>query len=235
MTTPEPNPQPEVVAAYYFVLDYQLHQGRSCHHHRVFDPDATLLAEGRLTNGFKPSPISLSCNLDEPCSFLQMRKTFPLTGKVDLVDAQDGKLLGVATRGYKLLDPEEEELARFQSPGAFEKWLQASMLELAAAIVLNDDGNAGGGSAPARFTLTSRNGVLGQLERTRLPFFPDRPPSRGPGAVRRALTKLLPAVFERRPPWGWKLSLHQREGLPPDSVLLPCAMMIIQLRNWASD
>jgi hypothetical protein len=200
VTTPEPNP--EVVAAYYFVSDYQMHQGKACHHHRVFDPDATPLAEGRLTNGFKPSPISLRCNLDEPCSFLQMRKTFPLTGKVDLVDAQDGKLLGVATRGYKLLDTEEEEWARFQSPGELEKWLHVSMVELAAAIVLDDDGTSGGGSASARFALTSRNGVLGKLERTRLPFFPDPPPSREPGAVRQALTRLLPAVFERMPPWG---------------------------------
>lgn len=102
---------------YYVHTRAARRHGRSCHDHRVFDARHQLMARGYLHRTFQPSPVAFGGDPDQPDVIVELRKSFPLTGKVDLRDAHTGALLGVATRGRQLYGAEGERLAQFEDAG----------------------------------------------------------------------------------------------------------------------
>jgi hypothetical protein len=75
--------------------------GHACQQHRVFGATYAPVAEGYLHRTFRPSPITFASDSGDPSILVRLRKSFPLTGKIDICDARTSVLLGVAKRGSR--------------------------------------------------------------------------------------------------------------------------------------
>lgn len=221
---------------YYIYPQGARRGGRGCHRHRVFDARQELVAEGYLHRTFQPSPVSFSGDMERPDVVLRLRKSFPLTGKIDIRDAATDELLGVTTRNYRLYDASEHLLAQFDGGVPLKEWLGQALAEAALDAALGSGGD-GSSQAPHELVLTSGGRALGSLRHVTLPFFPNPVSRREPGAAGKMLRRLLPSRLRRwldvTSPRGWALELHS--ALEIDERLLLCAsMMTVEMRNWKS-
>lgn len=209
---------------------------RSCHHHRVFDAGHELIARGYLHRTFQPSPVAFGGDPDQPDVIIELRKSFPLTGKVDLRDAYTGALLGVATRGYQLYGAAGERLARFEDAGP-RRPIGRALAQFALDVACDSDG-IGSPSASQHFVLTYLGEPLGALRRCQLPFFPDvaiqHAPSRLSNALRRFLPSRMHTALRATPPSGWTFALNEGASGLVERTMLCFVLTTIELDNWKS-
>ena len=227
---------PALSNLYYIYPQGARRGGRACQRHRIFDARHQLVAEGCLHRTFHPSPVSFSGDLERPDVVLRLRKSFPLTGKIDIRDAVTGELLGVTTRGYRLYDASERLLAQFDGGVPLKEWLGQALAEAALDAALGSGGD-GSSQGPHELALTGGGRELGALRHLALPFFPDPTSRARPGAAGKMVRRLIPSRFQRwldaTPPRGWALELHS--AIEIDQRLLLCAsMMTVEMRNWKS-
>lgn len=206
--------------------------GHACQQHRVFGATYAPVAEGYLHRTFRPSPITFASDGGEPSILVRLRKSFPLTGKIDIRDARTSVLLGVATRGYRLYDANEQLVAQLSDAVPLGARAKRALGEAALDLAFGSGGDVGG-SSPAEFVLLGSGRRLGRLRRLTLPFFPDPPP---PRSGRAQLVDVLPAGVRRwldAPPGGWTLEIDDASVAPSEPLLLSFCMMSLELAAWS--
>ena len=181
--------------------------------------------------------VFLSEGAPSPDLILKLRKSFPVTGKIDLIDNRNGGTKGVVTRGRKVYDASESLLARFVDPRSWKAHLGESVIDAVGNLVFS------GGDAPSqtdgadRFVLVADQTVIGGLSRERLPFFPDPPKRTKPRPMGKVLKKVLPktvgrALFDITPPLGWKFDVVRDDDFDDTLLLLCAALMVVDIRRW---
>jgi len=167
---------------------------------------------------------------------LKLRGSFPLTGKIDLIDCRTKALCGIVTRGRKVYDREERLICRFTDTRTWRDHLGGSAVDIAGSILFGDDGapTASGGTS---FVLEHQGAAAGALARKQLPFFPDPPKRTEPGRVGKLMKKVLPtnlgqALIDITPPVGWRLEIGAGIEESQRFLILCGALMTIEIQRW---
>lgn len=229
---------PPPAAAFHFHDRAASHQGKSARHYRCFDASQSLLLEGRSTLIGKAIPLSFQRDLDQPDIQLVFRKSFALSGKIDIVAAENSARIGVTTRSRKLFDADEQLIGRFHDTRSWKQHFGESLLDAIGQLLIGGGGDSGGNPANL-LVFTKEKAPLATLQRSQLPFFPDPPAKTKPGAIGNALKKILPrklghALIDITPPIGWTLRLQSDFPDPQLRLLLIASLMAIELNRWSS-
>jgi len=172
----------------------------------------------------------------QPEWVLKLRGSFPLTGKIDLVEARTKAICGIVTRGRKVYDRNEQLICRFADTRTWRDHLGGSAVDIAGSLLFGDDGSstASGGTS---FVLERQGAAAGALARRQLPFFPDLPARTEPGSVGKLLKKVLPtnlgkALIDITPPIGWQLEIGSGIDEAQRFLILCGALMTIEIQRW---
>jgi hypothetical protein len=168
---------------------------------------------------------------------IKLRKSFPLTGKIDIVDNVRKTLQGVVTRGRKFYDHDEQLIGRFADATSWKEHFGESAFDALGQLIFGLGDADSTGSNSNKFGLILGSQPAGQLRREELPFYPDPPTRTGPTATGKMMKKFLPkkigsALFDNAPPLGWKLEVH-KDAMPKDiNLLLIATLMTIEINRW---
>ncbi|MDQ8202627.1 hypothetical protein [Pelagicoccus sp. SDUM812003] len=217
---------------YHLYHRYGQRDGVSGEQYRIYDSNQTLLGRGVGTRKSKALTLQFTDREPPRCFELKLRKTFALSGKIDLLDSS-GQPLAIVTRSKKILTPSEQELLQFEDPTPWKDKLKEGIVGGIGDIIFGT-GDAAGGSIVNRYVIASESSPVGTLVKKRLAFYPDPPPQPPSHLLARGLKAVLPRKWTRRePPLGWTLTLAL-EALPlTEDCLLSATAMIIELNRWA--
>ena len=242
----KPQPETDFTAVYYFFGRHMLippptgktDKKISGYHYRCYRAGETVpffwshnYRKGHAGNLF------LTQDAEQPDLILKLRPSFPLTGKIDVLDARDRSLKGVVTRGRKMYDHTEALIGKFVDTRTWKEHLGESVIDAVGGIIF------GNGDAPANsdgansFVLMLDKTPGGALHREQLPFFPDPPRRTKPRPSAKVFKKILPknigsALFDITPPAGWKLIVAGQSPIKDSIVLLCGALMTIEISRW---
>ena len=172
---------------------------------------------------------------DEPDIEIKLRKSFALSGKVDIRDSRTSELKGTVTRGRKFYDADANRLGRFVDSRSWKESFGESAFDAIGQLIFGNVDAPGGGLS--RFGLIMSEQPAGYLDRQQLPFFPDPPRRTQPHRVGSLMKKVLPenlgsALFDVTPPTGWTLAIKP-ELMPEDAnLLLLSTLMVIEINSW---
>jgi hypothetical protein len=204
--------------------------------YRCYAADDQVRLTAQAFRSSQPLQVYLSGNDSRPDLTLKLRRTFPLTGKIDVLDGTTQTLVGVVTRGRKFLDADERLLGRFHDAKSWKEHLAESLIDAAGQMIFGGgDGHVPPGSD--RFALVMDKRTVGSLTREQLPFFPDPPRRPRFPRTERILQRLLPrnlgrAIFALTPPVGWRLDIFEPAAVADWRLLWCAALMTVELRNW---
>lgn len=162
---------------------------------------------------------------------MRRRRSFPLTGKVDVEDG-DAHRLGIVTRAGRVLNADGRLIGRFSDSRSLKRRAAESAAEAVGNALIGVD-SVGGPSAADSFVFNLEGQPIGSLVRAPLPFsLPD-----GETDPRTGLASLLPdrwysALSRRAEPQGWRFA---RVRLPADAdprLLVGAALFTIELSQW---
>jgi hypothetical protein len=213
----------------------------SGYHYRCYrgDGDSLLFSSHNYRSGQVGKLFFTDREESRPDYLLKMRPSFPLTGKIDLLEAQSKALQGVVTRGRKFFDGNEKLLGEFKDTRTWKDHLGESAVDAIGNLIFGgaDNASADSQSGGTRFVLLCQNRPIGSLVREQLPFFPDPPTRTERGAVGKALRKILPenigkALIDITPPVGWRLEVRDPVDVTHPILLLCAALMVIELSRW---
>ena len=165
---------------------------------------------------------------------ITLRKSFPISGKVEIRHYHSDTLLGIVTKSRKIYDHEAKLRGRFADSRSFKSQFGESAVDAVGQLIFGNVEASGGGLS--RFGLILDGEPAGYLDRRTLPFYPDSENEKKPKRVGTALKRLLPdslgkALFESSPPTGWELGVTPSH-LPDNPLLLLAAtLMTIELNK----
>ena len=163
------------------------------------------------------------------------RRTFPLTGRYDVFAGDEDQLLGVVSRGGRFYDARGHQLGRLADARTWKEHLGEGVVTAVVESLIAGESASGDARGADAYLLTIGDQRAGTLARERLPF--EGEVAEVPlGPVARALRRFLPkragdALFERRPPYAWKLDVADTAGVP-DLLLLTAAILAIEIALW---
>jgi hypothetical protein len=218
----------------WFHVESVVVDGKRCRVHTVFSDEGSALLAGRaylMGRDFRVAAPSVG---GEPRLLLRRRISFPLTGRYDLFELPSRERLGVLNRSGRFRDARGRVVGRFRDARTLRDHLGEGAFEMAFELLLGDGQSEATGSGPTGFVLLLDGRPAGALSQSRLPFHPSPPPEVELGPARRALRSVLPgdALFERRPPMGWRLALVPDAPVVDSSLLVSAALLAIEISRW---
>lgn len=213
----------------------------SGYHYRCYrgDGESLLFSSHNYRSGHVGNVFFTDREESRPDYILKLRPSFPLTGKIDLLEAQSNALHGVVTRGRRFFDGNEQLLGGFKDTRTWKDHLGESAVDAIGNLIFGgaDGASADSPSGGTHFVLLSQKRPIGALVREQLPFFPDPPNRTERGAVGKALRKILPdnigkALIDITPPVGWRLEIRDPADITHPTLLLCAALMVIELSRW---
>ena len=171
----------------------------------------------------------------EPDHVIKLRRSFPISGKVDLRIFPTNELKGIVTRGRKFYDAEENRIGRFVDARSWKESFGESTFDAIGQLIFGNVDAPGGGLSS--FGLIINEEPAGYLNRQQLPFFPDPPRRSEPHRLGSIMKKVLPenlgsAIFDITPPTGWQLAIKPEKMLGDESLLLLSTLMVIEINSW---
>ena len=171
----------------------------------------------------------------EPNLVIKLRKSFAISGKVDVRNFKTNELQGIVTRGRKFYDADENRLGRFVDSRSWKESFGESAFDAIGQLIFGNVDAPGGGLS--RFGLIINEQPAGYLDRQQLPFFPDPPRRSKPHRVGSLMKKVLPenlgsALFDITPPTGWALAVKSEMSPEDTNLLLLSTLMVIEINSW---
>jgi len=208
------------------------------YYYRCFSaPDYSLLFSSYNFRSGKAGYLFFREEETLPDVIIQLRKSFPLTGKIDIVDNVRKPLNGVVTRRRKFYDHNEQLIGRFADATSWKEHFGESAFDALGQLIFSLGDTDSMGSSSNKFGLILGGQPAGQLSRKELPFYPDPPKRTGPTATGKMMKKFLPqkigsALFDNTPPSGWRLEIY-KVPMPKDiNLLLIATLMTIEINRW---
>jgi hypothetical protein len=206
--------------------------GKACRDLTVYDPTGTPLMVARAFNWGRDIVVRELGDAGAPILVLRRRRSFPLTGKVDVLDASSGQRVGLLHRNGAAWDARGTFVGRFADARSMRRMAAESLVEGVGTAIVG--GDAGAGSSPSAYTYTLGNRVIGGLIRAPLPFATE--PASSPPAIVATVARILPRrmreAVEARPTRGWRLD---RGALPSDEdprLSVAAALLRVELSQW---
>lgn len=207
--------------------------GRACRDYVLYDTAEKPLLAARAFIWRRDIAV---LSVDEPARpvlLLRRRRSFPLTGKVDVYDAPGRRRLGVVSRSGRFVDAEGREVGRFRDARSM-RWraLEGIVASMVEAML---DGSDSMVSGPSGYVFTLGGRAAGTLSQTRLPF--ETEPVREPGVAAGVFQRLMPArarrlLPDRGRPRGWKLERAAPELQCDPRLYVAAALFAVELSYW---
>ncbi len=164
---------------------------------------------------------------------ISRRRLFPITGRLDLLDAVGGRRLGSLHRSGRVRDATGHDLGKFRDPRTLRDWGGETVFELVGAIVTGSEGGDPG-RMPQDRTWVRGGREQGRLRRTSWPFAPT---AEGPPPDPRGLSRFLPrrlARFMRSlgDPPTWRFDWVPLEGPWDRRLPIAAAVWAVELSHW---
>lgn len=214
---------------------YAKRGGKPGRDYRIHAPDGTLrwIAHARRAPG--PFDVFLPDAPDTPVLRGRPRRSFPLTGRYDVLGPA-GERLGVVTRSGRFFDADRTRLGRFRDARSMREHVGEGVLTMVVEGIIAGESAAGIGPGASAYVVTLENGLPpGRLARERLPFTPDDEPVREPGRLARGIRRVLPRraadKLLERGSHGWILELPDTGDLS-HPLLLAGAILAIEIALW---
>jgi hypothetical protein len=205
--------------------------GRSCRDYVVYGDDGTRLGTARAFPWRRDIPIHLPPTLDVPTLMLRRRRSFPLTGKVDVLDLPAHKRIAVLSRSGRYRD--QHGGGAFRDARSFGDRAKEGIFLAAIEALLGGDGTASTGSGPSGFVHVVAGKPAGTLGRAPLPFLTGS--QANSSESRNLLRKVMPRRLGDRlfnpAPRGWKLENTLPDAQDP-RVRLAAALFAVELSHW---
>ncbi len=222
---------------FYFCSGHTKVEGKSSQRYRCFDATENLELTANAFRSSRPTSVYFK-DEEEADVEMQIRKSFPFTGKIDIRDARSGSLLGVTTRSRKFFDADGNKIGEFHDSTTWREHLGESLADFIDQVVF-DSGPSHTSNASTGYVYFAEKKPAATLVRQTLPFFPESPKRTEPHPVGKALKKVLPknlgsALFDITPPLGWKLEILDTEKLPDLKLMLCATLMTLEVRRWAA-
>jgi len=211
------------------------HEGKTCRAYVIQDREGTqqftataFRVPGRITINGATAP-------DRPIVRAKPRRSFPLTGRYDVFAGDEDELLGVVTRSGRFYDAQGHNLGRFRDARTWKEHLGEGVVTAMVEGIIAGDSASGDARGPDGYLITIGDERAGTLARERVPFEAEFAEAR-PGRLALALRRILPkragdALFERRPPYAWRLEVGDTAGVS-DLLLLTAAVLAIEIALW---
>lgn len=201
-------------------------EGRACRDYAVFDDAGALLAQARAYPWRREIPI-----LDAEharIGVLSRRRSFPITGKVDVFD-DGGGTLGVLGRDGWCRDADGRTLGRFRDARSMREQTLESLASGVLDAVTGNDGSLPTGPTAMVWLIDGR--AAGSLHRDKLPFADPTapPPSDHP------LRRWLPAAVKKRvdgPERAWRFEREAPARHEDLRLLLGAVIFAVELAHW---
>ncbi len=166
---------------------------------------------------------------------LRRRRLFPLTGRVDIVDAATGAALGRTGRGGVVRDADDRELGRFRDARTARDFLGEGLFDLFGAILTGGDGSSSTPSGATGYVWRVAGRPRGRLYRAPWPFA-GAEASMVAHERRSWLARLVPERLARLlrrvghdPTWVLEL---EGVGAAEQRLVLAAAVFAIELSHW---
>ena len=212
-------------------------EGKRCRDHTVLSDEGSPLLAGRAYLMGRDFRVAAARVDGEPRLLLRRRLLFPLSGRYDLFELPSGERLGFLNRSGRFRDARGHVVGRFRDARTLRDHLGEGAFEIAFEVLLGDGQSDATASSPTGFVLLLDGKPCGALSQARLPFHLSHPNEEELGPARRALRRVLPrrlgdALFERRPPRGWRLALAPDAPAVDSRLLVGAALLAIEISRW---
>ena len=235
-SNPDPHVAPSALQAttLWITVDRGQHNGRSCRDYTVRDASGAPLLVARAF--FWERSIVLR-RADRPADvlvILHRRRSFPFTGKVDLLAATGGTRVGVVQRNGCVRDARGAIVGRFADARSGKRRTAEALVEAVGTAIVGGDGTASAAASTSGYTYSRDGRVIGRLTRGTLPFDvgSDATPSPTIAGIRRILPSGLRDALFKRQNSGWRF---QRDAHPPDEdprLAVAGALFRVELSHW---
>lgn len=207
-------------------------EGRACRDLTVYDATGRPLLVARAFIWGRDIVVREGGESAAPLLVLRRRRLFPLTGKVDVLEAPSGRRLGLLHRRGRVWDANGTLVGRFADARTFRRMAAESVVEgIGTAIV---GGDATSGRSPDGYTYTQRDRVAGGLARAPLPFDVVRASSPAPliARIARFLPSKFGAALEGRRTHGWRFDRSAVRADEDPRLSVAAALFTVELSQW---
>lgn len=207
-------------------------EGQACRDLTVYDAMGTPLLVARAFTWGRDIVVRDGGQSGAPQLLVRRRRSFPLTGKVDVLDTASERCVGLMHRNGRVWDPNGALVGRFADARSLRRRTAESVVEAVGTVIVGGDASAG--SSPSGYTYTLGNRVMGGLVRAPLPFEvePASSPSPIAAKVARFLPSKLGAALQGRRSHGWRFDRAAvAEGEDP-RLSVAAAVFMVELSHW---
>ena len=206
-------------------------EGRACRVLATFAEDGAPLLEAIAFPWRREIVVRSSDTRGEALLILRRRRSFPVTGKVDVEDG-DAHRLGIVTRAGRVLRADGTLAGRFSDSRSLRRRTAESAAEAVGNALIGVD-SVGRPRAADSFVFSLDGHHIGSLVRAPLPF--SIPESEA--HLRAGIARLLPerwhiALARRAEPRGWRFARMMLPAHADPRLLVGAALFTIELSHW---
>lgn len=206
-------------------------EGRACRLLATYAEDGAPLLEAIAFPWRREIVVRSLVTKGDAVLLMRRRRSFPLTGKVDVEDG-DAQRLGIVTRAGRVLRADGTLVGRFSDSRSLRRRAAESAAEAVGNALIGAD-SVGGPSAADSFVFSLDGHPIGSLVRAPLPFsIPE-----SDAHPRAGLGRLLPqrwhgALARRAEPRGWRFARMPLPAHADPRLLVGAALFTIELSHW---
>lgn len=231
---PAPDASALQASTLWITVERAQHDGRACRDHTVRDASGTPLLVARAFPWDRRIVVRHAHHPDAVLLILRRRVSFPLTGKIDVLDASGHGRLGVVQRNGAVRDAHGAIVGRFADARSGRRRTAEALVEGLGNAIVGGDGTVPGGSSASAYMYLRDGRVVGRLTRGALPFDvgSDAPPSPVAAGIGRILPRRLRDALLKRQGSGWRF---ERDVVPPGDdprLAVGGALFRVELSHW---
>jgi hypothetical protein len=219
----------------WFTVQRASSEGKACRDYDILTVDGTALFTARAFNWGRDITVQVAGNPARPSVLIRRRRSFPITGKIDVYELPGHARIGILVRSGKFHDASGRTAGRFQDArGAGDRAKEGLAVGVLDAV-FGGDATVSEISRPSGFVYTVNDARVGTLTRAKPPFLssPQREVSGRAQTIRNWLPKRIgDALFAPPASTGWKL---ERTHLPPGEdprICVMAALFTIEISHW---
>ena len=225
----------------WFSVARATHSGRACRDYVIFDSTGSACFEARAFPWRREIVIRANTPPHLPVLTLRRRRSFPLTGTVDILN-EDGDRIGTVRRNG-VFRAQDRHVGRFLDARTMRERTREAVVIGVLDSLFGGDGTTAIGSAPNGFVWLRGSTVVGVLTRAAASFLAESPHTEANRDTTRPHASAYPSLIARvidrfrrlaRPdaPRAWKLEQRDPAHAADDRIVIAAALFTIELSQW---
>lgn len=202
--------------------------GRACRDYAVYDEAGAPVANAHAFPWRREIRV-LCASAPAPVVVLRRRRSFPISGKVDVLDGS-GARLGVLGRDGRCRDARGHALGRFRDARSVRARTAQSLIAGALDVAVGNDASMISGPTALAWLVDGR--AAGSLHRAPLPFEDPAEAAAPDAPVRRWLPYAIAKRLERGRTRAWRFEREPPSSPDDPRLVLAAVLFAIELSHW---